>query len=591
VSVASAGAPPRPATTAATRRGGLLGFVQYRGFGIASGIVAFAAIFFFVYPLLKMLWVAFVRDGAFSAQSFVDTYHDPDLGPLLLDTFVVTGVGSLLAMLIATVFAWLNERTDAGMGWISRLLPLVPLMLPAIALSTGWFFLGHERAGLLNVLIRTVTGAVGIDWWAETGPFRIGTFGGLVFVYTLYLVPFAYLLVAAAFRNFDSSLEEASRVAGASAWRTFVRISAPGILPAIAASVFLVGVTAVSNFSIPVIIGTAARIDVLSVRIVRMVRDAYPPRMDEAIVLSLFIVVTVALLFWLQRLVSGRKRHVTISGKGVYASKIPLGRWKWVARGVMIAYLAAASLVPLLGLFFVSLQRFWSSHITWQSFTLDVLKDILAGDNLAHKALETSLLLGLVGATLSILLATMLMLYVRQRKGLFPKFVDGVTKAPSAVSHTVIGLAMVIALAGPPFNLAGTLTILLIAYLIIYMPQAAISTGSGLDQIGHELMEASAVAGASQARTFTRITLPLMRPALAAGWALLFVMIVGDLTASALLATNANPVVGFVIYDIFNSATYSSLAAIACIVGAISFAVVCTVMVLFRSSSPGQVAQ
>ena len=82
-----------------------------------------------------------------------------------------------------------------------------------------------------------------------------------------------------------------------------------------------------------------------------------------------------------------------------------------------------------------------------------------------------------------------------------------------------------------------------------------------------------------------------MRPALAAGWALLFVMIVGDLTASALLATNANPVVGFVIYDIFNSATYSSLAAIACVVGAISFAVVCTVMVLFRSSSPGQVAQ
>ncbi len=107
MSVASAGAPPRPATTAAMRRGGLLGFVQYRGFGIASGIVAFAAIFFFVYPLLKMLWVAFVRDGAFSAQSFVDTYHDPDLGPLLLDTFVVTGVGSLLAMLIATVKALL----------------------------------------------------------------------------------------------------------------------------------------------------------------------------------------------------------------------------------------------------------------------------------------------------------------------------------------------------------------------------------------------------------------------------------------------------------------------------------------------------
>lgn len=576
---------------AARQSGGVLHFIKFRGFDIASGIVAVTFIFFFVYPLGRMLYGAFVKDGSFTTRSFVETFSDPDLGPLLMDTLIATGASSVMAMAIATLFAWLNERTDAAMGWVSRLLPLVPLMLPAIALSTGWFFLGHERAGLLNVAIRTVAGSLGIDWWAETGPFRVGSWPGLIFVYTLYLVPFAYLLVAAAFRNFDSSLEEASRVAGAGSWRTFRNVSAPGILPALAAAVFLVGVMALSNFSIPVIIGTAARIDVLSVRIVRMVRDAYPPRIDEAVILSLFVVVAVAILFWLQRLVSARKLHVTISGKGVYATKIPLGKWKWVARGIMFAYLAAASLVPLLGLFFVSLQRFWSSQITRQSFTLDVLKALFIGENLAHKALQTSLLLGLVGATLSILIATMLMLYVRQRKGTFPRIVDAVAKAPSAVSHTVIGLAMVIALTGAPFYLAGTLSILLIAYLVIYMPQAAISTGSGLDQVGSELLEASSVAGASQSRTFFRITLPLMRPALAAGWALMFVMIVGDLTASALLATNANPVVGFVIYDIFNSATYSSLAAIACVVGAISFTVVCTVLTLSRSGAARQVPQ
>jgi iron(III) transport system permease protein len=253
----------------------------------------------------------------------------------------------------------------------------------------------------------------------------------------------------------------------------------------------------------------------------------------------------------------------------------------------MFVYLAAASVIPLLGLFFVSLQRFWSSTITWNSFTLDVFLALFVGDNLTKRALQSSIFLGIVGATLGILMATMLMLYVRQRPGFFAKLVDASAKAPSAVSHTVIGLAMVIALTGVPFNLAGTSTILLLAYLVIYMPQAAISTGSGLDQIGTELLEASSVAGASQSRTFFRITLPLMRPALAAGWALLFVMIVGDLTASALLATNANPVVGFVIYDIFNNATYSSLAAIACVVGAISFTVVCTVLAFSRGGTPG----
>lgn len=578
-------------TAPAPRSGSALDFIKYRGFGIASGAVAVAFVFFFVYPLLRMLYVAFFKDGAFSMAAFQETFADPNLPSLLVDTAIVTGLSSVVAMIIATIFAWLNERTDASMGWVSRLLPLVPLMLPPIALSTGWFFLGHERAGLLNVGIRAITGALGIEQWAETGPIHIGTFGGLIFVYTLYLVPFAYLLVAAAFRNFDSSLEEASRVAGANAWRTFRNVSAPGIMPALAAAVFLVGVTALSNFSIPVIIGTVSRVDVISVRIVRLVRDAYPARIDEAVILSLFVVLAVTVLFWLQRKVSARQRHVTIGGKGVVASRIPLGGWKWVARGVMIAYLAAASVVPLLGLFFVSLQRFWSSHITRQSFTLDVLKALFTSDTITRKALQTSVTLGIVGATLGILIATMLMLYVRQRKGAFPKFVDAAAKAPSAVSHTVIGLAMVIALTGAPFYLAGTLAILLIAYLVIYMPQAAISTGSGLDQVGGELLEASAVSGASQGRTFFRVTLPLMRPALAAGWALLFVMMVGDLTASALLATNANPVVGFVIYDIFNSATYASLAAIACVVGTISFAVVCTVLAFSRGSGGAQLSQ
>jgi hypothetical protein len=135
------------------------------------------------------------------------------------------------------------------------------------------------------------------------------------------------------------------------------------------------------------------------------------------VVLSFFIVIAVGVLFWLQRMITARRRHVTISGKSSYASKIPLGRWKWVARTLMLVYLAAASVVPLLGLFFVSLQRFWSSHITRQSFTLDVLQALFTGDNLTKKALQTSVFLGIVGATLGILIATMLMLYVRQRQG------------------------------------------------------------------------------------------------------------------------------------------------------------------------------
>jgi iron(III) transport system permease protein len=123
---------------------------------------------------------------------------------------------------------------------------------------------------------------------------------------------------------------------------------------------------------------------------------------------------------------------------------------------------------------------------------------------------------------------------------------------------------------------------LLLAYIVIYMPQAAISAGSGIDQISNEMLEASAVVGASKSRTFRRILLPLLRPSLTAGWALLFVVMLGDLTASALLAQGSNPVVGFVIYDIWDNGTFAQLATLASAVGFVSFIAVSLVLLLAR---------
>jgi iron(III) transport system permease protein len=549
--------------------------------------VALAVLFtvLLAYPLIEMLRRVLFPGGRFAAEAFEATVTHPAFGTTILHTTLVVLGSGALAVAIATLFAWLNERTDAGMGLVSLMLPLVPLLLPPIALSSGWFFLAHDRAGSVNVVLRTIGEWLGLSGPAAqgSGPFDIATWQGLVFVYTLYLVPFAYLVVGAAFRNMDYSLEEASRASGAGHWRTFGRISVPAIAPALVSACLLVSIVGLSSFSIPVTIGTAARMEIVSVRIVRLIRDAYPPRIDEAVVLGLFVLVVVGTLWFLQRRVAARQRHATIGGKVTSASRIRLGALKWPARFLMLGYLVATSILPLLALIFVSLQRFWSPRIDLSQLSLATFRDLFSGTGMMRRALVNSVSLGVIGATLTIVLAALLMMYVQQRKGPFARFTDGATKAPGAVSHIVVGLGFVVALTGPPFNLAGTMLILLLAYLVIYMPQAAVAVGSGLGQISSELTEASSVAGASRARTFGRVTLPLLRPALAAGWALLFVVMVGDLTASSLLATGSNPVVGFVIYDIWGSATYSYLAAVATVVGLVSFVAVGVVMAFGRS--------
>lgn len=490
-----------------------------------------------------------------------------------------------IAFVIGALFSWLVERTDANMGVLSQVLPLLPFFLPDVALAIGWIFLGSKNAGYINGFLAPLGPLFGQD---EFRPVDIATWPGLVFVVVLALVPYAYLLISAALRNVDGARDEASRMSGAGLFRTLRRVSIPAIWPAIASAVLLMVVSCLAMFSIPTIIGTAADIDVLPVHIIRLIRNSFPPQLDEAVVLSGFILLTVGAVFGLQRLIASRARHSTIGGKGSRPTPIRLGPWKWVARAVMIVYLLLASVIPVLALLIVSLQPYWSPIIDVTKFSLKNLTDLFAPFSVTGKALGDSLALSVVGASLGIAIAAVLMVYVRQARGRFPRLLDASTKLPSAVTHIVLGVAFIASLGAIPF-LRGTFAILLIAYIIVYMPQASIAAGSAADQIGAELSEASVMSGASAGRTFRKVTAPLMVPGLAAGWALLFVLMMGDLTVSALLAGNNTPVVGFVILSIWENGTYSSLSTLALLVALLSGLAVGVVLFLSRRLGLGRV--
>jgi iron(III) transport system permease protein len=159
---------------------------------------------------------------------------------------------------------------------------------------------------------------------------------------------------------------------------------------------------------------------------------------------------------------------------------------------------------------------------------------------------------------------------------------DGAVKLPAAISSIVIAVGFLLAFSGPPFNLNGTFLILLLAYLVLYMPQGSVAADAAASQVGGELPEASQISGASAGRTFWRINFPLMLPGLAAGWSLLFVRMAGDLTASAMLAGTSNPVAGFRILEIYQGASYAILAALSIVLTLIMLVVILAVSLFIR---------
>lgn len=530
------------------------------------------------YPLIRTIAQAIFPQGTLDLGAFGTVAGAPYLGRMLGTTLLVVGVAAVFAILIASVFAWLNERTNAHLGLIGEVLPLLPLLVPSVAVAIGWTFLGAPQVGFFNGLLSGTLGAIGIDFQVN-----VYSIPGLIFAYTMEFIPYAYLVIATALKNVDPAIEEAARMAGASLVKTVFTVSLRAIAPAIAGAALLLAVVGFSMYSLPVILATPARIEILSVRIVQMLRFEYPPRVDEALVLSLFLMLAIGVTWWLQRRVVSAGRYSTIGGRGGggAASRIDLGRWRFLARGGMILYLAVGAVLPILALFIVSLQPFWSATIDPSVFTFKHYSGLWA-QHTPINALRNSGLLGLVGGAATVLIALAIAVFAQRHPGWIGRVIGGVTKVPAAIPTMVIAIGFLVAFSGPPFRLSGTVVILLLCYLVNFIPQASTIAEAAVAQVGGDLAEASAMSGATDGRTFRRIQLPLMLPGLANGWALIFVLIVGDIIISALLAGIGNPVVGSFILDIWDQGTYGTLAALASLVCVMTITVVAVMMRLSR---------
>lgn len=522
---------------------------------VAFGLIALVGV-----PLLKVVVDMFWKDGAFTTEAISRTLGIDGLGTLILHTLVVVLASSALAVVIGFLLAWANERTDARLGLINDVLPYLPFLLPPVAGAVGWTMLLSPNAGLANAWIRDGLGLVGIQM--ESGPFDINSWYGLIMVYTIYAVPYVYMNVAAAMSAFDGSLEEASRLSGANHLTTLRRVTLPALAPSVGAGFLLSTWFGFGMFSIGAIIGTPAQIDLLAVRIVQLLTFTYPPEEDLALGLSAIIMVFVGVSYYVQYRILRSSKFSSIGGKGSSQSVTRLGPWRPVVRGLVLLYVAISTLLPMAGLFLVALNGYWTPNIQWDSLGFGAFEEALIRDPKTQEAFLNSLGLGVVGGLLGITAAAMVSLYVAQKRSPLGRGIDAAIKLPASISNMVIAVGILLLLGREPFNLGGTWLILLLGYIAIYLPQASIASDAAVAVVGKELGEASQISGAGQWKTFLRVYAPLMIPGLVGGWALLFIRIVGDLTASAILSGTNNVVLGFRILEVFNGGSYALLAAL-----------------------------
>ncbi|HLH21830.1 MAG TPA: iron ABC transporter permease [Chloroflexota bacterium] len=496
--------------------------------------------------------------GALNLDAYAAVLGSPSLLSSLTATLVFALLSSVGAIVLGGLLAWIVERTDAPGKQALYASTFVVFAVPGIIRVVGWIFLLGPRSGYLNEAARRVFG--------DGATFDVFSMAGMVLVESLFWVPVVFLLMAMPLRSMDPALEEAAAMSGARPLRVLRSITLRLALPAVLSVLLLSFVRSIQAFEIPVLLGVPAGIRVLTTEVYLAVRESLVPRYGTASAYGVLTlgVVLVGLYFY-SRVTRDAHRFATVTGKGFRPRVQELGPWRYPA-AALVFLVVAVQLLPILALAAVSVSRSISTAGSfWTALTLEHYAAVLSSPALLA-SFRNSLLVGVFAASGAVVLSV-LVAWLMARTRIPGRYaLDQLASVPMAFPGVVLGVAFLQTYLTLPIPIYGTIWLLVVAFAVSFLPYAMRYSYPGILQIHPELEESAQTSGASWWRTFTRIVVPLLFPALFGGWIFIFLITVRELSIAALLYTQQSQVVATTILDLWVNGSTSQLSAFAMVV-------------------------
>lgn len=533
------------------------------------------------YPLLELFRRSlFGADGSFTLEHYGRLVSNPNLIDATLNSLWI-GIGTVVgSLLIAMPLAYLVARTDMPGRGFFRTCTVLTFAAPSFIAALGWILL-LGRNGLLNTALMSV-------FRLEEPPFNIFTPWGIIFVLSMFLYPLIFLPVAAALNNIDPALEQAAASLGASRQRLLRTVTLPLVLPATLGGCVLVFVTGFVIFGPVAILGAPVGFRTIPMVLLELI--SFPPQIETAAVMSVPVLIIIGLALLLQRRLVGTRRFAVIGGKPGGRQVVPLGRAKPLALLFASSVFVLSLVLPFGILFITSFRRALGRPLGRDNLVLlDNYQRVFQAPEIAA-AFRNSFVLAAGAVLLALLLALLASWLVQRTTARSNALIAPVMTSSLAFPGAVLGIGLIIAFARPPFGLGGSLTILLIGYTVSALPLAFLYVNAAMSQLGTDIEEASRSLGAGWMGTYRRITLPLLRPALAAVGLLTFVLMFRELEMSIFLYTGANPTTATVLYELAGESLFQLVGALSTVILAVNVAVVLIAVRLLGAGTTSETA-
>lgn len=522
-----------------------------------------------VLPLFTLLKESIFKDGALSFEHFGEFFGKKYYYSTLFNSLKVTVAVTLASLVIATPLAYIMTTFKIKGKLYLQILILISSMAPPFIGAYAWILLMGRNGVVTNFLS---------DVFHISMPDIYG-FSGILIVLTLQLIPLIYMFMMGAFKSIDNSLIEAAESMGYTGFKKVWKVIMPLMVPTILAGSLLVFMRALADFGTPMLIGEG--FETLPVLIFNEFTSEMGGNAGFAAAISVIVVVIALTIFLLQKYITNKKSF-SMSALHPIKEKKESGIKNVVAHLFVYGYLALAILPQLYVVYTAFLKT--SGRIFVKGYSLDSFKAAFtrSGDTIVH-----TFTLGLIALFFVILIAILIAYVTVRRRNAITNGLDIISMVPYIVPGSVLGVALLLGFNNKPFLLSGTATIIIIAFVIRRLPYTIRSSAAIIHQISPSIEEAAASLGASNLKTFFKITLPMMLPGVISGAILSWVTIISELSTSILLYTVNTKTMTIGIYTEVIRGNYGVAAALSTILIAIT---VISLLIFFKLTGRKEVS-
>ena len=517
-------------------------------------IFAAALIFLVGNPLLRLILISF-QDSSYAFT--LDNYF-AILGRWRYilgyrNSLVLGFCVAWLCLLFAVPMAWAVSRTDMPGKNLIQALVLATFVTPPFLGATSWILLAGPNAGWLNRAYVAIFGS-------EKGFLNIYSFPGLVFVLAIYSFPYFFVFTKAALDLVSSEMEDAANCLGAGRIKTTFSITLPLILPALIGAWIITFLEAIALISSTIMIALPSNISLVSLQLWQFF--GYPLRVETAAAYAMPLLLVTVGLFWLQKRILGSRGYVALTGKGGERRLIDLGAWRWLFLAYSGLILTCSLGLPYLVLLQAAFARAWAQGVSWANFTLGNFYYLLFQHSSAKHAILNTITYSASAATLALCLAISIAYMVSRRLVPFGNVLSLFAYAPFVIPGIVLAIGFYAAYAPPPFALAGTAAILILAFATRFLPIAYSNSSAAIRGINPEMEEAVLILGGSRLLAIRRIVAPLLKRGLLGAWLLIFIPSCREVSSALFLYGPNTRTLSVLFFDMTEGGNFEHLAAL-----------------------------